>query len=132
MEPHSGSAVKPPTHTTSTQNRPHRASMEPHSGSAVKPGSGADQGEVADGCFNGAALWERGETTSSARINHCLRLASMEPHSGSAVKHSEPAIHPRKPPASMEPHSGSAVKRQTDYGAGKLRMLQWSRTLGAR
>ena len=84
MEPHSGSAVKLGVRVNHPFDQ--RASMEPHSGSAVKR-QAIHLLMAGLPCFNGAALWERGET------QHCFShspnidgRASMEPHSGSAVK----------------------------------------------
>ena len=63
MEPHSGSAVKPGFQWPKDDFD--RASMEPHSGSAVKPILvTADRSLFLS--FNGAALWERGETQTVA------------------------------------------------------------------
>ena len=104
--------------------------MEPHSGSAVKLHAPLQLWSLAR--FNGAALWERGETEVS-RHNWSRQRASMEPHSGSAVK-----LTLRREASPLGRFNGAALWERGEtllifsVPVPLPVVLQWSRTLGAR
>ena len=125
MELHSGSAVKLCHSRISIvlQN----ASMEPHSGSAVK--LVVLQSTVRGACFNGAALWERGETPETRLLVFHMRSSSFN---GAALwERGETGLVSwavqNFVTASMEPHSGSAVKLYSGRGL----LIAFSRFNGA-